>query len=198
MSDIIDEYLVWVDMETTGLDPHVNRPLEIGFALTDLNFDIMESRSWVIHNTAWAEEGHYSKEATDEFVLAMHEKSGLWSELDNGLGLKLSDVREEINYLLAGWCVDKRDPLCGSSVGFDRDWMKVWFPESEKRFSYRNIDVSSIKELMMRLSPEIYKELEGNATKREMHRVIPDIEDTISELKFYRKEFLYVPTDFMV
>lgn len=195
MTDAL-ERMVWVDMETTGLNPKKNKPLEIGFVITDLDFSVVDLDSWIIFEDEWDLDGYYRKPAVDDFVINMHHQSGLWNELD--LGQPVVKVDKLVKDFLDRNKVTKDDPLCGSSVGFDRDWMKTWFPDSEAMFSYRNIDVSTIKELMRRFSPEIYELMEKDpiTQKREFHRVIPDIEDTISELKFYRKEFLWVPEDF--
>ena len=200
---VSDERFVWIDMETTDLKPQRGVPLEIGFTITDLKLEPMVHKSWMIYQSGWDRDGRYSQEQVDPLVWDMHVKSGLWDEIVTD-GISIVSAQQEVEAFLEEWEVEceggnKGDPMSGSSVQFDREWMECWFPRSFTRFSYRNIDVSTVKELMKRYSPDIYLLQDRGfqpTTKRGLHRVTPDLEDTISEFAFYRKEFLYVPTDF--
>lgn len=184
-------------METTGLEPAGCIPLELGFLITDIELNPIEGKSWIIYEPNWENGGQYRQENIDPYVWDMHVKSGLWDERTSGH--RVAQVEYEACAWLDSHEVSREDPICGSSVQFDRDWMKYWFSEAQRKFSYRNIDISTVKELMKRFSPEIYAMQDSTDyyLNRKMHRMMPDIEDTISEFKFYRKEFLYVPTDFM-
>lgn len=192
-----DSKFVWIDMETTGLIPQQGVPLEVGFLITDVDLNELNRSSWTIYEEKWDDAGLYEAPKVDKFVLDMHDKSGLWEELPEH-GCTLGYVQGSTQRWLIDNGVGTDDPMCGSSVQFDRLWAEYWLPGVFDQFSYRNIDISTLKELMRRLSPDIYAEIDGddNTTKRGLHRVLPDLEDTISEFKFYRKEFLYVPSDF--
>lgn len=199
-----DDKFVWIDMETTGLDPKQEVPLELGFIITDIDLNEIDREAWTIFDEGWDDDGKYEAPHVDPFVLDMHEKSGLWKELPEH-GIALQAVQVDAWKWLTKHGVEKTDPMCGSSVQFDREWLREWFPDTFDLFSHRNIDISTLKELMRRFSPDIYALMEDpmwgvahgeRITKRGIHRVLPDLEDTISEFKFYRKEFLYVPSDF--
>lgn len=190
-----DEKFVWIDMETTGLDPRAGVPLELGFIITDVELNEIDRAAWTIFEDQWDDQGKYEEPLVDKFVLDMHDKSGLWGELPEH-GSSVLYVQQQAHKWLVDHLVGQDDPMCGSSVQFDRQWAEHWFPDVFSQFSYRNIDISTLKELMRRLSPDLYPLIDTNASKRGIHRVLPDLEDTISEFKFYREEFLYVPADF--
>lgn len=194
-----EERFVWIDTETTGLYPQKGVPLELGFIITDLDLNLIDKAHWLIYEDKWDGQKMYEAPNVDQFVLDMHDKSGLWKELEIGHGEPLTFVQNEATlWLRDNGVKDQKDPMCGSSVQFDRLWAEEWFENVFNLFSYRNIDISTLKELMKRFAPDIYAEMAESAdySKRELHRVIPDLEDTIAEFKFYRKEFLYVPSDF--
>lgn len=189
------ERLVWCDTETTGLDPMMDQLLEVGFLITDLEFVELDRMKVIIQPGDMAV---IQEDQVIPFVWDMHTKSGLWSDIKNGAGYRLHEAIPMVEAFLDKHEVCTEDPICGSSVQFDRSWLGRWMPTAMGKFSYRNIDVSTLKELMLRLSPDIYVEMPDDAKvmNRKTHRVIEDIEDTISELRFYRNEFLYVPGDF--
>lgn len=190
-----DQRMIWCDVETTGLEPGRDLLLEIGFVETNLDNEIVDEFEVQIFNPEW--EPLLTEERLDPFIWDMHTKSNLLEELP----IKgVSEVRAEelVFEWLLGRGVGKTDPLCGSSVQFDRSWLTTWQPDNMDLFSYRNIDISTLKELMLRLSPDFYKEFhdEWKANNVSRHRILDDLRDTIEEFKFYRKEFLYVPRDF--
>lgn len=179
---------VFVDIETTGLEHTTELVLEIGVIITDLDLqqiDVYDSQVWEspLYDRKW--------ESTDPFVQTMHHGNGLLEQC-RAEGQTMQDAEETIAEFLKGHGVDG-EPMCGSSVHFDRMFLAEQFPAIAECFSHRNIDVSTLKELCMRLNPELYAKLEGAAPKRERHRVIEDIEDTIGELQFYRDNFLFLP-----
>jgi oligoribonuclease len=176
--------MTWVDLETTGLEPHIHIPLELGLAITDDELNILHQKSWLIQP---AVQPHWDK--LPEKVQTMHGANGLRKAIENGEGLGLWDVIEE--------AVDWLDhhggvgfPMCGNSVaGFDRPWLRVHFPVVEKLFHYRHIDVSTVKELCRRWNPRVY---EHAPVKNENHRVLPDLHESIAELGYYMDEFFMV------
>lgn len=164
--------IAWVDVETTCLDPNEGDLLEVGIVLTDDWLVELDKTSAVIQprqETTWG-----------AGVMRMHADSGLRRESLSWSALPLRNVED----CLVGW-LEKRvgdgpPPLAGSTVGFDRAWLKATMPRLEALFHYRSIDVSSLKELNARW---------GFAPKwdagRKLHRALPDIEDSIDELRHY-------------
>lgn len=186
-----NDRLVWVDMETTGLDPRLELPLEIGFIITNLNLDVIDQWDCMIWDTPT-----YDEKILDPFVLKMHgpEGSGLLEEAQEA-GVTAAEAFAEGLDFLKGHGVVKAErigtePMVGSSVQFDREWLFVHAPEIFASFHYRNIDWSTVKELCRRYNPPVYAKIDRFTTKRELHRVLPDIEDSISEARFYIDNFL--------
>lgn len=185
--------MAWVDIETTGLDAIVDVPLEFGIMLTDKDGNIGPWFSWLI----WETNKHYAnatdRATQDEIVGPMHTKSGLWEEL-----VKRIDVftRDQADSMIVSWLDDNgagKLPLCGSSIGsLDRPFILRHFPKLNERLHYRNIDNSSIKELCKMHNPRVYQKISEYTTKRETHRVMEDIEDSISEYRYYLDNFLWV------
>lgn len=192
MTDGFDRF-IWVDIETTGLDPATGLLLEVGFRITDVELNLIDHNEWQIWEDSY--DGIVGIDPwchkLDEFIRNMHFKSGLL-DLDGPGGEPLDKVAEQAYDWLITHNVGKTDPMCGSSVQFDRGWLLVHMPYVESLFSYRNIDISTIKELCRRLNPDLYSKLEKYSSKREMHRVMPDLEDTCSEANFYFQNFLHL------
>ncbi len=182
-----DASMTWVDLETTGLEPQLHIPLELGLAITDDDLNILHQKSWIIEPAAmplWPE--------LDPRVVEMHTANGLIEAINNGEGLSIYTVIED--------AVDWLDhhggtgfPMCGSSVaGFDRPWMRVHFPAVEALFHYRHIDVSTVKELCRRWNKRVFAHA---PVKKEVHRVLPDLQESIDELGYYQQEFFMVADD---
>lgn len=187
MAEQLDR-LVWVDIETMGLEPTMHPIMEIGFVITDLDLKVIDDKSVLIWDSP-AYEKFWEARAI-EYVKNMHQKSGLL-EACQAEGLVAEEAEKEINDFLEGHGVrDRQEPLCGSSVHFDRSFLLTQFPSVESRFTYRNIDISSIKEICKRYNPEVYTHLDELTEKQELHRALPDIADTINEFRFYLREFL--------
>lgn len=190
----MEDRLVWIDLETTGLNPQEELIVEVGFLITDLNLTQLRGFNQLI----WSEEHdnrlaelRTSRDKDDQFVVDMHDKSGLWMDAA-AKGNPIEDVIDHAVAWLRGVGVSTEDPMCGSSVHFDRSFLEEHMVEVFDLFSYRNIDVSSVKELCKRYNPQIYSQLDSaypNPLKR--HRVIPDIQDTVAEFQYYRDEFLF-------
>lgn len=169
--------LVWVDVETTGLDPNVHVLLEVAIVVTDQNLqEIAEPFSVVIRPTfkAFAEMG--------DVVREMHLNSGLLAELDDGVDLEVARDMV-VTYLTNQVFPLGPAPLAGNNVGFDRAFLQAYIPDALPFVHYRNVDVSTVKELARRWAPEL---LETAPEKTGNHRALGDILDSIAELSHYR------------
>lgn len=180
--------LVWTDIETFGLDPAVHPVLEIGFQITDLELNTLAKNNWLfwvngIYDTAFKK----CKNDSDQFVYKTHTKNNLFDEARSLGGYPYSVEETIIDWLEQQKVPKGSQPLCGSSVHFDRSFLKEQFPQINNYFHYRIIDNSTLKELCRRYNKRLYENL---PQKTETHRVLPDLEETIQEFKFYRDEFL--------
>lgn len=194
-----DDVLVFADIETTGLDPEKDFVLEVGLAVTDLQLNYLGDWSSLVLNDDWR-----ARCAGNEFVWDMHTKSGLIRELDN----LQNGPHDPNNYEPAvvafnayKWLTedmglpDGRIPCAGSSVHFDRDFFKrTRLIVLDSFFSYRNIDVSSLKELCRRYNKGLWESISQQTSKTDaVHRALPDISSTVFELKTYLDNFLFIP-----
>lgn len=173
--------IAWVDVETTGLDKVSCHLLEVAIVITDFDLNIIaESPSWVIAND------RHTLDQMDEWCKTTHFKSGLLKEVcDSKLTLEMF-VDEAMSFLKANIQNDGIVPMGGFSVGFDRDFLKHHAPVIESYFNYRNIDVSSIRELLKRWKPEI---ADLPVKRTATHRAKSDIIDSIDTLKYYKRMF---------
>lgn len=186
---------LWIDIETTGLDPEFDVPLELGLAVTD-RWGMPCGDNWkfsaIVNDRTEAFEAAVKRGRDNDIVGQMHKDSGLWVSLMGGASIL--EVEKSAKVWLEGWSVPLHDlRMAGSSVGqLDRPFTIAYFPGVADYFHpYRVIDVSSIKECCRDLNPRVYDGLEQGAQKRELHRVIPDMEDTILEYRFYVENFLW-------
>ena len=175
-----DTNLVWLDMEMSGLRPEVDRILEVAVVVTDSALTCLaESEAVAIHQPALVLDG------MDTWNKATHGRSGLIDRVQRSQ----SSERDAELYLLdflATWVPAGKSPLCGNSIGQDRRFMVRYMPELERFFHYRNLDVSTVKELCKRWRPELAKGFE----KRSAHTALADIYESIDELRYYREHFL--------
>lgn len=184
-----DHRMIWVDVETFGLDPVKDYILEVGFVITDTELTVIDD----FHALVWDSPEYNDRlsQPTLEIIQKMHYESGLWDECDRE-GEPVQTVTERLLGWLDAHGVGRDDPLCGSSVQFDRGMLAAQFAEVEIKFSYRNIDTSTVKELCRRFNPEVYAQLEQITKPAKAHRVLSDIRDTIEEFSFYKNHFLKV------
>lgn len=170
--------LLWVDLETTGLEPDEHLPLEIAVAVTDSDLNVLYERSYVIYQPLVLND-------LSDWVIETHSKNGLLAEVAQSNWTVPEVEFQLVTTMLPRWLwpnLNEKPPLCGSTISFDRGWLKRWFPEFYSHIHYRSIDVSSIKELMKRWQPE------DAVSRRDTsaHRAMSDIQDSIDELRSYR------------
>jgi oligoribonuclease len=182
MSNALDTHLVWLDMEMTGLEPESERIIEVAFVVTDLHLNtIAQGPVFVIHQPDTV------LDAMDNWNKGTHGKSGLIDKV------KASTVTEAqaqaaIIAFLKPLIPKGKIPLCGNTIHQDRRFMALYMPELNDFFHYRNIDVSTLKELAKRWKPEVYKSFK----KQQAHTALADVYESIDELKHYREHFLNV------
>ena len=174
----ISDYLVWIDCEMTGLNVEKDCLVEIAVVVTDSELNVLDPGLDLVikpNPEALANMG--------EFVTEMHTSSGLINELNEGHELEAAE-RMVLEYIQR-WITEPRQaPLAGNSIGTDRMFINRYMPNLDGFLHYRNIDVSSVKELTRRWYPKVYFQL---PKKEGGHRALADILESIKELKYYRK-----------
>lgn len=183
--------MVWVDLESTGLSPQEDVPLEIGVTLTDRYGTVVDSISSLVAYQGWK----FFMAAAPSEVAEMHHTSGLIDDLncvsDEGA---YSLVR--VDETIYKWLTEDHGleagtfPLCGSTINFDRAFIQTYFVRLNKFFHYRNVDVSTLKNLCKLLNPDVYDLRPEDPNKT--HRVLADIAASIREYQFYLDNFLFV------
>ncbi|WP_206999521.1 oligoribonuclease [Trinickia mobilis] len=172
--------LVWLDMEMTGLEPDTDRIIEIAVVVTNSTLEVaVEGPVLAIHQS------DETLDKMDEWNKNTHGRSGLIERV-RASTVTEDDAAEQIRAFLGPYVPPGKSPMCGNSICQDRRFMARWMPELERFFHYRNLDVSTLKELCRRWQPAIYKGFQ----KRAMHTALADIHESIDELKYYREHFL--------
>lgn len=172
--------LIWIDLEMTGLAPNADRILEIATLITDANLNIIAEGP----NLA-VRQGDELLDEMDDWNQRHHSKTGLIEKVKNSRIDDKEAERQTIEFLVQ-YSDKGASPMCGNSICQDRRFLANYMPELEEFFHYRNLDVSSIKELVRRWKPEI---LEG-LVKKGTHIAIDDIKDSVIELVHYREHFI--------
>jgi len=175
MKNVTDN-LVWMDLEMTGLDPDVDTIIEIATIITDGKLNILaEGPSLVIHQP------DDILDRMDEWNTKHHGESGLTAKV-RASKLSLADAEEQTLAFIKQYVVKGESPLCGNSIHQDRRFLVRYMPTLEAYVHYRNIDVSTVKELGRRWYPA-----KKAPIKRAQHLALSDVRESIKELAFYRK-----------
>jgi oligoribonuclease len=173
--------LIWVDMEMTGLQPDSDRIIEIAVLVTDPQLNLVATGPvLVVHQPDEV------LDAMDSWNKSTHAKSGL---IERVRGSTLSEAEAERQALefLGAHVAANSSPMCGNSICQDRRFLARWMPRLEAHFHYRNLDVSTLKELVRRWKPEL-----KSFSKEGKHEALADILESIEELKFYRKNVMTI------
>lgn len=178
-----DQNLVWLDCEMTGLDPETDRIIEIAVIVTDpLLKSRVEGPVLVVHQSDALLDG------MDKWNKSTHGKSGLIDKVKAST-LTEDDAQTQILAFLSHYVPKSGSPMCGNTIGQDRRFLAKYMPKLEAFFHYRNLDVSTLKELSKRWAPEVYKSFK----KKQRHTALADVHESIDELEHYREHFLKFP-----
>ncbi|SFN05780.1 oligoribonuclease [Dokdonella immobilis] len=171
-----EDNLIWIDLEMTGLDTDNDSILEIATVVTDRNLNLLaEGPEFAIHHDEARLLG------MDDWNRNQHRKSGLWQRvLDSTVTMALAEIRT-VEFLVQ-WVPPGKSPMCGNSICQDRRFLHRLMPRLEQFFHYRNLDVSTLKELARRWAPEVAR----GFSKEAAHTALSDVRDSIAELAYYR------------
>lgn len=172
-----DSHLIWIDLEMTGLDPQTDSILEIATLVTDRDLNLLaEGPELAIRHPL------ERLQAMDDWNRNQHGKSGLWQRvLDSTVDMAEAE-RRTVEFLVQ-WVPAGKSPICGNSICQDRRFLARCMPRLERYFHYRNLDVSTLKELARRWAPELARGL----TKASAHTALSDIRESVEELRYYRR-----------
>lgn len=177
----MNEFIVWVDCEMTGLDVEVDEICEIAVIVTDQDLQPVHEGLQIV-----VKPSRKAMKNMGEFVTQMHTDSGLLDEIPSGITIRKAEQRV-LEYVKQWISEPSTAPLAGNSIGTDRMFLNRQTKEFDDFLHYRNIDVSSLKELARRWFPQIYFQLPKKAGD---HRALADIRESIMELRYYRKVLL--------
>jgi len=175
-----DQNLIWIDCEMTGLDPEVDRLIEIAVVVTGPDLQTrVEGPVLVIHQT------DEQLDKMDAWNKGTHGRSGL---IDKVKASFTSEAEAELALLefVVKYAPKGSVPMCGNTIGQDRRFLVKYMPKLEAFFHYRNIDVSTLKELAKRWRPDVYNAFK----KQQKHTALADVHESIEELAHYREQFL--------
>ena len=177
----MSDYIVWVDCEMTGLEITVDEICEIGVVVTDGELNVLDPGLQLVIKPS-----RKALRNMGDFVRQMHTDSGLLEEIPKGISM--AKAENQVLEYIKQWVSEERTaPLAGNSIGTDRMFLNRQMPNLDKFLHYRNIDVSSLKELSRRWFPRVYFQL---PKKNGNHRALADILESIQELRYYRKAIL--------
>jgi oligoribonuclease len=173
-------HLIWIDMEMSGLNPDADRVLEVAIVVTDSQLvTVAEAPVKIVHQPDEV------LDSMDSWNKSTHKKTGLIDKVKSARQSE-AEVEAELTAFLAQYLPENTSPMCGNSICQDRRFLARYMPRLEAFFHYRNLDVSTLKELAKRWKPEIMTGL----TKHGKHEALADIYESIEELKYYRENFL--------
>ena len=178
-----NDRLVWIDCEMTGLDLAVDEIVEIAIVITDFELNPVDVGFQVVVRPSDAAMANMG-----EFVTEMHRTSGLLEELPHGLPLDEAEA-QALAYIQRFVPQERKAPLAGNTIGTDRMFLAKYMPKIDQYLHYRNVDVSSIKELSRRWYPRVFFQAPA---KDGGHRALADILESIRELAYYRQA-VFVP-----
>ena len=173
------ENLVWIDCEMTGLDVEKDSLVEIAVLVTDSDLNVLDEQGLGVVIKPRKE----SLAQMGDYVTQMHQESGLFDLLDSGLDVEQAEDKI-LDYVKSFAPEAGTAPLAGNSIGTDRMFLNRYMPKLDAHLHYRNVDVSSIKELTRRWYPKVYFQL---PKKSGGHRALADIRESIAELRYYRQ-----------
>ncbi|THF66475.1 oligoribonuclease [Pseudothauera nasutitermitis] len=174
------DHLIWLDLEMTGLEPERDRIIEMAIVITDANLNVVaEAPVIAVHQPDAVLDG------MDEWNRNTHGRSGLTERVRSST-IGEAEAEQRMLDFLKDWVAERVSPMCGNSVCQDRRFLARYMPKLEAWFHYRNLDVSTLKELARRWRPEVY----GSLKKRGSHEALADIHESIAELRHYRDTFL--------
>ena len=174
------ENLIWIDLEMTGLDTNNDQIIEIATIITDAQLNVLaEGPVLAIHQSDEVLAG------MDEWNTRQHGKSGLTKRVRESRVNEAEAEAKTIEFLKQ-WVPERASPMCGNSICQDRRFLHRCMPELEAYFHYRNLDVSTLKELARRWAPDVAKGFQ----KGDVHLAMADIRESIAELQYYRKHLM--------
>ncbi len=175
--------LIWIDLEMTGLEPATDSIIEIATVVTDKELNVLAEGPVLAVNQAKA-----TMDAMDDWNQKHHGQSGL---IDRVLESPFTEkeVEQQTITFLEQWVPKGASPMCGNSICQDRRFLANYMPALEDFFHYRNLDVSTLKELASRWAPALMQGFKKKAT----HQALEDVIESIEELKYYREHFIHLP-----
>ena len=172
--------LAWLDMEMTGLNPDSDKIIEVAMIVTDQDLNILaQSDVLVIHQP------DSIMDNMDAWNTSTHQRTGLTAKV-KAATLTEAEAEQQLLHFMAQWLPEKTSPMCGNTIHQDRRFMARYMPKLEAYFHYRNVDVSTLKELAKRWKPELH----AGFKKQQAHTALADVHESIDELIYYREKFL--------
>jgi oligoribonuclease len=172
--------LVWVDMEMSGLNPDTDRVLEIAVVVTDSQLEVLAEGPVLA-----VRQSERVLASMDSWNTATHGRSGLTARV-RASSIDEGEAQRQVLAFLQALVPAGKSPMCGNSICQDRRFMARWLPQLEAFFHYRNVDVSTLKELARRWKPEVYRSFD----KKSRHEALADIYESIEEMRHYRQHFI--------